>query len=75
MGIVEGKVCIVTGASGDIGRAVAEELLREGAFVAVGSRRESLVKEFVEEWAATYGRDRVRGWRLDVSDEKMVSFL
>jgi len=75
MGIVEGKVCIVTGASGDIGRAVAEELLREGAFVAVGSRRESLVKEFVEEWAITYGRDRVRGWRLDVSDEKMVSFF
>jgi NAD(P)-dependent dehydrogenase (short-subunit alcohol dehydrogenase family) len=33
-----------------------------------------LVKEFcLKNGRQTYGRDKVRGWRLDVSDEKMVS--
>jgi len=42
---LQGKVCLVTGASSGIGRAVALELSRHGATVALAARREPLLAE------------------------------
>ena len=47
MGRLEGKVCIVTGASAGIGRATAELFCREGAKVVAVARREERLKELV----------------------------
>lgn len=41
MGTLEGKVALVTGGSGGIGLAAAEELIREGAFVYITGRRKA----------------------------------
>lgn len=49
MGILDGKVCIVTGASAGIGRATAELFCREGASVVAVARREERLKELAEE--------------------------
>ena len=62
-GALAGKVALVTGGIGGIGRAVCERLLREGAVVYAAD---------LADGAPVAG---VRGARLDVSDETQVQAL
>lgn len=71
--VLGGRVCIVTGASSDIGRETVSELLREGAYVHAGSRRFDLLRSYRDEWARAFGENRVWVRRLDVTDENDVS--
>ena len=50
------RACIVTGASGGIGRAVAVSLAGEGAWVQLGGRRESVLAEVARACDAVGGR-------------------
>jgi 3-oxoacyl-[acyl-carrier protein] reductase len=58
---IDGKVALVTGASQGIGRAIAAELAREGARVAISSRSRSRIDEAAAEMGAT-------GFVFDSSD-------
>jgi NAD(P)-dependent dehydrogenase (short-subunit alcohol dehydrogenase family) len=49
MGRLEGKVAVVTGASGGIGLAIARLYAREGASVVISARRGELVRAAAEE--------------------------
>lgn len=67
---LSGAGCIVTGGSRGIGRATAEVLLREGASVAVLSRRQGSIDEAI---AALAPLGTVHGFACDVADEDDVA--
>lgn len=64
MGLLTGKVCIVTGAGQGLGRAIAVEMSREGAVVALIERN----KDTLAETAALLGDATHSAHALDVTD-------
>ena len=70
MGNLQGRVALVTGASQGIGRAVALELARAGALVAVAARNEARLAEVVAEIEAAGGQ--AAAFALDVASEESV---
>ena len=65
-----GKIALVTGASGGLGKHFAETLAGAGATVAVGARRAEKVKEVVSGITATGGK--AIAVNLDVSDRASI---
>jgi len=72
-GSITGTVCLVTGASRGIGRALAAALAEAGALVALASRTGEALDELVEEIARSGGR--ALGCVADVSKWEQVDSL
>ena len=68
---LQGRVAIVAAASKGLGRAVAEELAREGANVAICARTASDLEKAAERIRSVGGRE-VFWQALDVSDSTAV---
>ncbi len=66
----EGKVCLVTGAGGDIGAATAVRMAKEGGRVAIFDRKVELLKETSEAMAETAADFEAFG--MDQSDRSQV---
>lgn len=65
-----GKVALVTGGAGGIGRATADRLLRDGACVVLADIDEAALQEAEAELAGRHSGDAVRSVRLDVTREE-----
>ncbi|MBN2470365.1 MAG: SDR family oxidoreductase [Anaerolineae bacterium] len=73
MGVLDGKVAVITGSTRGLGREMAEVFAREGAAVVVASRGQAAVDRTVAELAeAGY---RVAGQPCDVGDFTQVQAL
>jgi len=64
---LEGKTVVLTGASGFLGRTMAQALLANGARLVALGRSERLESEAAT-WATEFGSDRVRAHRVDMYD-------
>lgn len=72
---LDGKVAIVTGAGGGIGRASAILFAREGAKVLCADLNESAVATVADEINAEAGAEVARGMRVDVSKAQEVKAM
>jgi rhamnulose-1-phosphate aldolase/alcohol dehydrogenase len=67
-----GRVGLVTGGAGGIGKATAARLLREGACVVLADIDETALAAAHEELTSAFGADVVRTAAIDVTDESRV---
>lgn len=67
-----GKVTLVTGGAGGIGRAIVERQLQEGACAVLLDIDAAALDTTVGELAQQYGKDAVRGIACDVTSEEAV---
>ncbi len=67
-----GKIAVVTGGAGGIGRATAARLLREGACVVLADIDGAALDKATSELSAVHGGDFVRQALIDVTSEEQV---
>mgnify|MGYP003654023306 FL=1 len=67
-----GKIALVTGGAGGIGRATAVRLLREGACVVLADIDETALAAATEELSGAFGKDFVRPVIVNVTREEAV---
>ena len=70
-----GKVALITGGAGGIGRAIAGRLLGEGAAVIICDIDRDVLAEAEADLKKNYGRDNVTGLWVNVTEEAAVIAL
>ncbi|THK38068.1 bifunctional rhamnulose-1-phosphate aldolase/short-chain dehydrogenase [Ensifer sp. MPMI2T] len=67
-----GRIALVTGGAGGIGKATANRLMQEGACVVLADIDETALEAAQTELAGRYGKDFVRAVKMNVTSEAAV---
>ena len=62
-----GKIALVTGSAGGIGKAIAKKFVEEGACVILSDNDPGRLKEAVQEFTSQYGKDSFASATMDVT--------
>lgn len=69
---LSGKVALVTGSAGGIGKAIAKRFVQEGAVVVLNDMNAERLAGAGEEFLAEFGKDAYTTAQLDVTDESQI---
>ena len=69
---LSGRVALITGSAGGIGKAIAKKFAEEGACVVLTDLNEERLTEAKEEFKTAFGKDNVTAIPLDVADSQSV---
>lgn len=69
---LSGRIALITGSGGGIGKAIAKKFAQEGACVVINDIDESRINETVEEFKKEFGKDAVAASLLNVTDYNSI---
>lgn len=70
---LSGRIALVTGSAGGIGKAIAKKFVEEGAVVLLNDFNEERLAGAKDEFVASFGRDAVATARLDVTNAAQIA--
>jgi len=70
---LSGKVVLVTGSAGGIGKAIAKKFVAEGAVAVINDNDPGRLKEAEEDFKKKFGKDAFTSALLDVTDASQIS--
>lgn len=69
---LSGKIALVTGSAGGIGKAIAKKFVQEGAVVLLNDLNEERLAGAKQEFVELFGKDAVATAKLDVTNEEQI---
>ncbi len=69
---LSGKIALVTGSAGGIGKAIARKFVSEGAVVILNDLNEERLATAKEEFISLFGKDAVTTTLLDVTNQEQI---
>ena len=69
---LSGKIALITGGSGAIGKASAEKILENGGNVFLTDISQKKLNKTIQELEEKYGSDNIKGCQMDVTNEQNV---
>jgi rhamnulose-1-phosphate aldolase/alcohol dehydrogenase len=69
---LSGRIALITGSAGGIGKAIAKKFAEEGACIMINDINEERMKAAMEEFQKQFGKDIVASAMLDVTKEETI---
>ena len=70
---LSGRIALVTGSAGGIGKAIAKKFAEEGACVIINDINEERLQSATEEFQKTFGKDNAAAVMLDVTNKETIT--
>ncbi|MBS1669502.1 MAG: bifunctional aldolase/short-chain dehydrogenase [Bacteroidetes bacterium] len=70
---LSGRVALITGSAGGIGKAIAKRFVEEGACVVINDINDERLSAATEEFKKEFGKDNISAVLLDVTDQKTIA--